>query len=281
MTVTFKQVSADNLGGLQVVVYGDTGVGKTTFAASAYRHPDLRRVGILDTDGGLTSISHWDDPSLSFALIDSSADIEAVALGSLANKPPYNEFKTWVVDSITRWQVADMREISEREYEKAPGRRGNSIDTVQIQDYKEMTARLSRLADGLKSTGRNVIFTAAVTDTGVTPDNPNFTERRPLLSNAIWKEIAYKMDCIWYVFRRPDGSINLLTRDVVLPNGGVIKAKTRNTRFSAALMAASRVGEDGKPSGVIQIGHQDEYDTDNYLDFAGIYDLYIKSVKGD
>lgn len=277
MPIDFKQLSVDNLGGLQVLVYGDTGVGKTTFAASAYRHPDLRRVGILDTDVGLTSISHWTDPGLVFASVESSTGIQEVALGAIANKPPYDEFRTWVVDSLSKWVTEDMRGISEREYSRAPGKRGH-VDAVQIQDYKEMTARISRLSDGLKATKRNVIFTAAVADVGATADNPNFTERRPHMPNAIWKDIAYKMDCIWFIFRRPDGSINMLTRSVVLPNGGTVQAKTRNTRFAEALMAASRVGDDGKPSGIIQIGHQDEPESGKYLDFAKIYQLYLDSV---
>lgn len=280
MPIDFKGLSVENLGGLQVLVYGDTGVGKTTFAASAYRHPDLRRVGILDTDVGLTSISHWSDPGLTFASVEKSADIQEVAIGAISNKPPFDEYRTWVVDSLSKWVTEDMRDISEREYSRAPGKRGH-VDAVQIQDYKEMTARISRLSDGLKSTKRNVIFTAAVADIGMTADNPNaFTERRPHMPNAIWKDIAYKMDCIWYIFRRPDGTINMLTRSVVLPNGATIQAKTRNTRFAQALMLASVTGDDGKPSGIVQIGHQDEPESGNYLDFARIYDLYINSVKG-
>lgn len=280
MPVQFKGLSVDNLGGLQVLVYGDTGVGKTTFAASAYRHPDLCKVGILDTDVGLTSISHWHSSDLAFTSIERSGDIQEVAIGAIGNKPPYNEFRTWVVDSLSKWVTEDMRDISEREYSRAPGKRGH-VDAVQIQDYKEMTARISRLSDGLKATKRNVIFTAAVADIGSTPDSPNFTERRPQMPNAIWKDIAYKMDCIWYIFRRPDGSINMLTRSVVLPTGGTIQAKTRNTRFAEALMNASVIGEDGKPSGIVQIGHQDEPEGGQHLDFAKIYDLYINSVKGE
>lgn len=271
-----------NLGGLRVMLYGDSGVGKTTLAASAYRHPDLRRVGILDTDVGLTSISHWSDPNLVFARIERSDEIQEVAMGSISNTPPYNEFRTWVVDSVSKWVTDDMRGISEREYAKAPGKRGH-VDAVQIQDYKEMTARISRLSDGLKSTGRNLILTAAVADVGATVDNPNFTERRPHMPNAIWKDVAYKMDCIWYIFRRSDGSLNMLVSPTVLPNGGTIQAKTRNSRFMEALMGVSVMGEDGKRSGVIQIGHRDEPEGSNkYLDFAGIYDLYVNAVtKGD
>lgn len=279
MTIEFKPLSVENLGGLQILVYGDTGVGKTTFAASAYRHPQLRRVGILDTDGGLTSISHWSDPGLVFASVDGTANIEEVAMGAIGNKPPFNEFNTWVVDSLSRWVTDDMREISEREFVRNPGKRGNSIDTVQIQDYKEMTARISRLSTGLKASRRNVIFTAALADIGATPDNPNFSERRPHMPNAIWKSISHMMDCIWWVYRRPNGGIYALTRSVVLPTGGIVVAKTRNDRFATALLERSERDEQGKPTGVIQIGHQDEPNTDKFLDMAKIYQIYLDSVS--
>lgn len=279
MPISFQSLAADKLGGLQVLVYGDTGVGKTTFAASAYRHPALRKVGILDTDGGLTSISHWNDPNLMFATVDGTASIEEVAMGAISNKPPFDEFNTWVVDSVSKWVTDDMREISEREFIRNPSRRGNSIDTVQIQDYKEMTARISRLSDGLKASRRNVIFTAAMADIGVTPEHVNFTERRPHMPNAIWKSVAHMMDCIWWIYRRPNGGIYALTRSVVLPNGGIVVAKTRNEKFAQALLERSERDENGKPSGVIQIGHQDEPHSDAYLDMAKIYQIYLDSVS--
>lgn len=277
MTIKFQQLSHESLGGLCVMVYGDTGVGKTMFAASAYRHPDLAKVGILDTDGGLTSISHWADPNLLFAPVEATASIAEIALGAISNAAPYAEFKTWVVDSISKWVTEDMREISEREYNRNPGKRG-TVDAVQLQDYKEMTARISRLADGLKASKRNLIFTAALADVGATADNPNaFTERRPHMPNAIWKSIAHKMDAIWWVYQRPNGGIYALTRPVVLPNGGIIRAKTRNTKFETALFNISEKGDDGKPSGIIQIGQQGDPDGD-YLDFAKVYQIYLDSV---
>lgn len=277
--VEFQQLQHDNLGGLCVLVYGDTGVGKTMFSASAYRHPALGKVGILDTDGGLTSISHWNDKNLLFASAHDTASIEEVALGAISNRPPYNEFRTWVVDSVSKWITEDMREISEREYKNNPSRRGTP-DAVQIQDYKEMTARISRLADGLKASRRNVIFTASLADIGATLDNPNyFTERRPHMPNAIWKSIAHMMDAIWWIYQRPDGGIYMLTRPVVLPNGGAIRAKTRNTEFEAALLARSEQGADGKQTGIIKIGQQGEADTGQYLDFAKIYQIYLDSVS--
>lgn len=272
MSVSIKPLERDALGGLNILLYGDTGVGKTRFGATAAQHPDLKDLLVVDVDKGLHTISHLPD----IWRVDVTTPSEVVELSRMAatNHADLASIRTVMIDSLSAFYQRDLEAIRDHETGKTYGKVTRTADTQLLGDYKEMTARITRLMRAFRTGKRHMILTAGVRDEGLSETNPsNFSKRRPDLTNQLWKEISHMMDMIWFVFRRQDGSINILVQEAVTAFNGVIHAKTRNEIFAAKLAELSARDSEGKPTNVICIGNvlnpSGEYPT-----IASLYNLY-------
>ena len=203
---------------LNVLVYGDPGVGKTTFAASAAKHPELGPVLFINIEGGMLSIRS-EDKVYTTEQIKSTADVEA--LFWRLQKGELEQFKTIVLDSITELQTLNLEEIGKKG--------GRGVDALELQDYGKSTAQLRRLFRMFRDLPRHVIFTALVVrempQTNRKSAQP--TEVRPHLTSKLSQSVQGYMDAVWYLYVDADGERQLLTSPV-----GPYKAKTRGARFA-------------------------------------------------
>ncbi len=275
MATEFISLTPESVGGLRGMVYGDQGTGKTSFAVSAYKHPALRKVAVLDTDKGLHSVAAWDSENILFANIESSKDLDYIAEQAMKNQLPYSEFNTWILDTASVWFDRELMAIAQREFSN--GKRPMP-EQIQLQDYKEAIARLVRITDKFIVGGKHMIMTSQYADYGPTPDKPNRNfERRPKISDKAWAELSARSRFIWYVFQSPNGNVNLLTHPLVLPSGMIIAAKTSNAEFSHRLLEMSHKDESGKNTGVITIGNRFDESVPR-LGFDYFYQIYCESL---
>jgi len=209
---------------MRILLYGESGVGKTLFAASAARHPDLYPVLYINFDDGMTSIVHID--GIKEVSVRSNNEMLAIAnqllLPEEKRDEAYRGFKTLVIDSITSWRDQTMSDLVTRAVNA--GQRGEM--TTQIQDFGQMSFTLSSIIGGLRQAPYHIIITAGVDHEIV---NEIIVKSRPLIQPKLRESISYMMSFIWFMSQK-EGRYRLLT----LPKG-IQQIKTRNSRFVQAL----------------------------------------------
>jgi len=145
---------------MKICVYGPQGAGKTTFAAMAQDHPDMKDVLFLDCEGGLMSVVSRGD--IHYERIHSTAQLEEVFWKIANGDPEYRQFRTFVIDSVTELQAVNIEEVVSEsiEKEKRRGRVDRSIDEPHLRDYGKRTSRLRRILRWYKNLPVNAIPTA-------------------------------------------------------------------------------------------------------------------------
>lgn len=220
---------------LNILLYGPQGTGKTTLAASAQEHPEMTPVLIANFEGGLLSLT-------------SRGDIDAIDIKSilqmdqlfwlLHNKtPPFDKYKTLIIDSGSEMQNLAMEEATraeiaqwqKRNQGKTPER---TIDDIEIQTYGKVTSQLSRLFRWFRDLDMNVIITALPKMTyikGADQRTATPTLVEPYFTNKLGTQVMGYMDMVWWL-GDSNGIRYLITRDK-----GPYRAKTRGYNFGNAL----------------------------------------------
>lgn len=295
----FHTVNLESLGGLVGVIYGMTEAGKTSLVVSAYQHEALRKVGVIDVDDGLQTVVNWSDEYVKRAEVTSVLQLENIAKATIAqvaekekdekagkpieDKYPLTHFNTYVIDSMTRLVEWELASIAKQEYEHPTTKeRRASFEQVQIQDYKFLAARVSRMLDTFKRTNKTLLMTAGVRDDDPDPNSPNpklknlKRARRGAMPEAVWNALCYRADFVWYQSILTDGTITLLTKKWMSPEGREVFAKTRNEKFSNKLISMTMKGKEHMP-GLVRIGHV--YDSEvQQLNFKDLYNLYLECI---
>lgn len=179
--------------GVNLLVYGAPGVGKTTFAASAQDSEYGRDVLFIDVEGGVRSISDRDD--ITIFRPESFDDIKSVYIELKAGNLPY---KTVVVDSIGEAQALGLRTIM---------RTSRTPDLPGLQDYGKSNEQIGGLIRGLRSmaqsNGINVIFTALAVETK--DESTGAVLTRPALTPKALELAAGAVDMLGYLTQDKNG----------------------------------------------------------------------------
>jgi hypothetical protein len=215
------------------MLYGRPGIGKTTLAASAQEHEDMSPVLTANFEGGLLSIG-------------SRGDIDAVDIKTIEQvdelfwlirngTPPYDQYKTLVIDSGSEMQTLALEEAVRLEMAKKEkqGRLGDrTIDDIEIQNYGKSGAQLARMFRWFRDLPINLIITALpkfVFPQGADTRTSQPIEVCPSFTNKLGVQVMGYVDFLWYLYEE-GGIRKLLTRDT-----GSYRAKTRGYNFSLAL----------------------------------------------
>lgn len=138
---------------VNLLIYADSGVGKTVFAGS-----DEGVLFIAPEDNGTLSAKRYGSDAKKWK-INSWLDIVAAYEWLCEQDPiPFN----WIVlDSLTEMQDMCMRQILDEAVEINPGR---DPDVPQLQDWQPYFERFKRLVKGFNSLPCNVLYTALQQD---------------------------------------------------------------------------------------------------------------------
>ncbi|AHN84077.1 Sak4-like ssDNA annealing protein [Mycobacterium phage Hawkeye] len=142
---------ADDDDYVNILIYGDSGVGKTVLCGSddkiLFVAPEDNSDGLLSARlAGSTAdkwpIKDWNDLVEAYNYLDELEEI------------PYN----WiVVDSLTEMQIMAMRDILDRAVEENPSR---DPDLPQIQDWQKYYEMVKRMIKCFNALPCNVLYTA-------------------------------------------------------------------------------------------------------------------------
>ena len=234
---------------LNILCYGEAGSGKTTFAASAQKHPKMRNVIVLNVEGGLLSIAGV--PGVEVEDVHSVQDLEDI-FWKLANKEKgYDHFQTVVIDSATEVQTLDLEHAArdgwDREQKKPEKeRKRKSVDNLFQADYGENTTRLKRVFRWFRDAPFNTIYTALLKrefeklPVG-SERTPELVSVRPLFTEKLGMAVEGYVDACWYLYSDnvpvsdEEGAPTVAKRFILTQPEGVFRAKTRGHRFAEAL----------------------------------------------
>lgn len=231
-----QTLTQESLGGLKVhtvakrqqyinmLVYGDSGVGKTMLAGSADASPDLRPCLMIDFEGGTES------------LVRTYPDVEQVRVESWKQmQTVYDElhrgkhgYRTVILDSLTEIQKFNMYSIMEELINNRPDL---DPDVPGMREWGKNLEQMRKFVRGFRDLKMNTIFTAlAKTDKN---EKTGMVTTLPSLSGKLSGEVAAFLDivCYYYVKRIGTGEDAEEKRLLLTKKTETIIAKDRTQRL--------------------------------------------------
>lgn len=207
-------LSKKNLGGLEVtpvaqapqsmnmLIYGDPGVGKTVLAGSASEIEAMSPVLFVDVEGGTMSLRNK-YPQVDVVRVSNWVDMVTV-YKELADNP--NLYKTVVLDSLTEIQKFSMYNIMKDLIQGDPDR---DPDVPGLREWGKNSEQVRRFVRAFRDLPVNTIFTALA---AVDKDQKTgLTVNRPGLSGKLSAEVAGFLDIVCYMYIRVvDGDVKRL-----------------------------------------------------------------------
>lgn len=186
---------------INMMVYGDPGVGKTVLAGSASMVEQLSPVLFIDVEGGTLSLRER-YPDVKVARVKSFNDFgrlyEDLRKGD-------HGFKTVVLDSITEIQKFGMLEVMKRMLED-PKNEDRDPDLPGIGEWGKNTEQMRRLIRAMRDLPVNTLFIGlAVTDI----DKKQNRLTRPSLSGKLSNEVAGFLDIVTFMYKKTDPEGNV------------------------------------------------------------------------
>lgn len=223
-------VTPDKIQGINMLIYGYQGVGKTMFAAGAQDHPKMRDVLFLNIEGGLMTVAKRND--IMAIDVTSTEQIEQIFWMLKAGEKPLDKVRTVVIDSVTELQTLNLEQISQR--------RKSGTDLITREDYMKSTTTLKRLLRMYRDLPINVIYNALPKEQRETDDGPP-SSVIPSLTASLAQSVMGYMDLVWYMWQTEqtigegDAQKRVKVRKMLTQDQGIYRGKTRGPQFAESL----------------------------------------------
>jgi len=208
---------------IKALIYGESGVGKTTVVASAADVQGMCPVLHLDVERGTRSIQGIYD-NIDVIRVKTIADLQKVYL---TLRKGGHGYKTVNVDNLSEIQQLGLGDII-RDDSKAdkPPDPDSFVDVTvaEWKNYNKSTEQVRRIVRLFRELDMNVLFTAHRTE--VTNKEGDVTKIRPYLTNKASQITPGFIDEVWYMYIK---HVKGKQRRIILTDStDVIVAKTRN-----------------------------------------------------
>lgn len=220
---------ADKLPYLNMMVYGDSGSGKTLLAGTAAYVQELCPILFIDVEGGTTTLSHFKDSTDLDIIPDPEeertlrwGDIQKIYNDLYSGKHPY---KTVVVDSLTEMQKLAMNTTLGSGAKMDIDATGN---LPEFKDWHINTEQMRRMVRAFRDLPINTIFTA-LADEQVDPrtaksDNPRII-KAPSFTKKLRLEMPAFFDLVFYLYSKQRGTANVRYIQTDKDNSAVAKCR--------------------------------------------------------
>jgi hypothetical protein len=178
---------------LNIMIYGDSGTGKTHLAGSADDVPDMRPCLIIDFEGGTESLVR-NFPDIEQVRVTNWKEMQAVYDELHRGKHGY---QTVILDSLTEIQKFNMYSIMEELVADKPDR---EIDVPSMREWGRNLEQMRRFVRAFRDLEMNTIFTALKRE-----DKNELTGKSatlPSLSGKLAGEVAAFLDIVSYYYMR-------------------------------------------------------------------------------
>lgn len=219
----------DKLPWLNMMVYGDSGAGKTLLAGTAAFVKELAPILFIDVEGGSVTLSHFADNADIDIVPDPEEertlrwdDIQKIYNDLYTGRHPY---KTVVIDSLTEMQKLAMNTVLNGPGKMTIDAEGN---LPEFKDWHINTEQMRRLVRAFRDLPMNTIFTALANDL-VDPrtaksENPRII-KAPAFTNKLAKEMPGFFDLVFYLYSKQRGTQNV--RYIQTDKDNTVVAKCR------------------------------------------------------
>jgi phage nucleotide-binding protein len=182
---------------LNMLIYGDSGIGKTTLAASAMAVSEMAPVLLIDYEGGTESLRH-SYPEVDVLRVQNWLDMQKVYDELHAGRHPY---KTVILDSLTEIQKFSMYQIMA----DLIAEKGDDVDPdiPGMREWGKNVEQIRRFVRAFRDLPMNTIFTALAKD----DKNPRTgkTKTLPSLSGKVAAEVPAFLDVVVYYYLKRVG----------------------------------------------------------------------------
>lgn len=183
---------------MNILIYGDPGVGKTHLAGTAQDVPDMADIHVFNIDGGIMTLAYRGD--IHATDIHSVGDLEQELFKIADKDPKYADTKTVVIDNITELQTLALENITTREYaNRVKKNKTYSIDEIYLEDYGVAGKQLARVLRGFRDLPIHVIYIAHRKDK-MRPGTNVLDESKPNLADKLCTAVMGYMDFVWYLY---------------------------------------------------------------------------------
>ena len=179
-----------------ILVYGDSGTGKTTLAGSADEVPSMRPVLFIDIEGGTESLRP-SYPEVDTVRVTSWKELQAVYDALYEGDHPY---RTVVLDSLTEIQKFNMYDIMNSLTQKRPDL---DPDIPGMREWGKNLEQLRKMVRGFRDLEMHTIFTAL--NRSDKDQKTGVTTMKPSLSGKLADEVAAFLDVVMYYYVKQVG----------------------------------------------------------------------------
>lgn len=192
-----ESVTEDQATGINMLVYGDSGVGKTVFAGSASAVPELSPVLSINVEGGNMSLQKT-YPHVKALRVKKWDDLQAIYDDLYVSNP----YKTIVIDSLSELQRFSMDQIMADVVKKDDER---DPDVPAQRDWGKNQNQIRFFVRAFRDLPCNVIFTALATE--VQDKRSGIWKTKPSLPGKLANEITAFLDIVvFYYIKRHQGN---------------------------------------------------------------------------
>lgn len=179
-----------------ILIYGDSGTGKTTLAGSADMVPSMRPVLFVDIEGGTESLKH-SYPDVDTIRVLNWKDMQDLYNELYEGRHPYN---TVVLDSLTEIQKFNMYSIMKKVIQKRPEL---DEDVPSMREWGINLEQMRKFVRGFRDLEMHTIFTAlAKSDKD---QKSGIVTTKPSLSGKLADEVAAFLDVVGYYYVKQIG----------------------------------------------------------------------------
>jgi phage nucleotide-binding protein len=237
MAVTIKKLSNQPEAGAtrRILIYGDSGAGKTHLIGSAQQVAEMADVLVCDIDAGTATLAGTD---VAATTTRTTQAVEQVLWLLAQRDPSVAHIKTLVLDGGSELQKRDLADIAAKATQK-DGEKRPEQDLNELQDYKLNKSRLLRVFRMARDIpGINVIISAwakktypKVAGTKQTNKDAGPTMVAPDFTDGVADALRGYCDDVWYLMYDPASG----KRHLITANYGPVVAKTRGVAFAKKL----------------------------------------------
>jgi hypothetical protein len=200
---------------MNLLVYGESGVGKTILSGSADAVPEMRPVLHIDIEGGTLSLANT-HPDVNVVRVENWDQMQAVYDELHSGR---TEYRTVVLDSLTEIQKFSMYNIMQRVVAADPGR---DPDIPSMREWGKNIEQIRKLVRAFRDLPMNSIFTALAKSDKDT--RTGTISKKPYLSGKLSDEVAAFLDVVVYYYVK-----NVKEDDKTVQKRLLLTAATDNT----------------------------------------------------
>jgi phage nucleotide-binding protein len=182
---------------VNMLIYGNSGVGKTQLAGSADAVPSMRKVLVIDVEGGTMTLGH-SYPDVDVVRVKDWNAIAELYDHLLAGNHDYN---TVIIDSLTEAQKFNMGAVmAKRIMEREERGESQDPDVPDMRAWGKNIEQIRKFVRAFRDLEMNVIFTALVKEDK--NQRSGLIERKPYLSGKLAGEVAAFLDIVVYMYMK-------------------------------------------------------------------------------